>query len=147
MNEIYMQKIVLGLCGLSGSGKDAVADILVAEHGYVKISLADELKRILMKLYKFSEEQLWGSKKNELDYRYPREAHDWGVGIECLCCGATRPSQEEQSFQCYLTPRYAMQMLGTEVGRRCYPDTWTYPTMSAALGLLAMRADGSEGVM
>jgi len=36
--------MIIGICGLIGSGKGTVADILVEEHGYQKLSFADALK-------------------------------------------------------------------------------------------------------
>lgn len=38
--------IVIGLTGHAGAGKDSVADVLVAEHGFVKMSFAEPVKRL-----------------------------------------------------------------------------------------------------
>jgi len=66
--------MIIGVAGLAGSGKDTVADHLVEYHGFVKVALADPLKRICREVFDFSEEQLWGpsEKRNEPDKRYPR---------------------------------------------------------------------------
>lgn len=42
--------IIIGLTGYSGSGKDAVADILVEEYGFTKMSFAAPLKAMLRRL-------------------------------------------------------------------------------------------------
>lgn len=39
---------VIGLCGYTGAGKDTVADILVEDHGYLKIAFADSLRDFLL---------------------------------------------------------------------------------------------------
>lgn len=39
---------IIGLTGFAGSGKDTVADILVAEYGYVKLAFADPLREMLL---------------------------------------------------------------------------------------------------
>ena len=36
--------MIIGICGLIGSGKGTVADILEQEHGFIKVSFADSLK-------------------------------------------------------------------------------------------------------
>lgn len=63
---------LIGVTGQAGSGKDTVADRLVEEHGYVKIALADPLKRLGMHVFGFSEQQLWGPSefRNEFDERF-----------------------------------------------------------------------------
>lgn len=115
--------MLLAVSGLANSGKDTVADIL-ARYDLVKVALADPLKRIARDVYDFTDEQLWGPsfKRNEPDKRYPRPHGHW-VNNKCACCGI--PNEEDiVHVQCYLTPRYSLQTLGTEWGRDCYPDTW-----------------------
>jgi len=127
--------MILGILGPAGSGKDTAADHLVKAHRCVKVALADPLKRFCQEAYAFTDEQLWGpsSARNRPDERYPRE-HTWKViknedgfetGWSCACCMADRPVGGPPSIaQCYLTTRYALQLLGTEWGRHCHPDTW-----------------------
>src|SRR6476619_2210317 len=108
-----MTGIVVGFCGEANVGKDTAADFLVKNHGFVKVALADPLKRICKEVYGFSDNQLWGPSKerNKPDERYPR------ILIESL----DDPSLKR--VEC-LTPRYALQKLGTEWGRDCYKNTW-----------------------
>lgn len=92
-----MRPRIIGILGQSGSGKDTVADYLVHRYGYVKVALADPLKRICKDVYNFTDEQLWGpsASRNKVDERYGK-----------------------------LSPRVALQTLGTEWGRNCYDGTW-----------------------
>lgn len=94
--------MIIGVMGPSGAGKDTLADRLVEKLGFVKVSFADPLKRICKDIYDFSDLQLWGpsEERNKPDLRYPVP----GKG--------------------HLSPRVALQMLGTEWGRACYPNTW-----------------------
>ena len=123
--------MILGISGLMGSGKDTVADHLVAKHGFVKIGLADPLKRFVAEVYGFSFSQLWGPSqmRNIPDERYPRD-HTYNDSLAsladatCLCCGWDSSVGSPEVPQCYLTPRYALMMLGTEWGRGCYDKTW-----------------------
>lgn len=97
-----MSKVIVGLCGSAGVGKDTTADRLVRKWGFQKLSLADPMKEMVKEIYGFSDYQLWGPSgaRNEPDSRYKRPDGT------------------------YLTPREALQTLGTEFGRRCWPDTW-----------------------
>ncbi len=129
---------LIGVTGQAGSGKDSAADYLVRTQGFTKVALADPLKRFCREVYDFSEEQLWGpsSARNAPDKRYVRETnlrHAWmaredpgpnGVRL-CEQCGMTT-EEVDWGSECvvYLTPRYALQLLGTEWGRTCYPNTW-----------------------
>lgn len=75
---------IITVSGKAGSGKDEVADLLVKEYGFVKIALADPIKRTALDIYDFSIEQLWGpsQKRNEEDQRYCR-----GGRLPCGCVG------------------------------------------------------------
>ena len=130
---------LLGIVGRAGSGKDTVADILVRDHGFVKVACADPLKRICRDTYGFTDSQLWGPsmERNKLDLRYPRE-HTSTLGGYCDCCGIDlRLEREAAETQCYLTARHALQQLGTEWGRRCYNNTWIDYAIRVASFLLS----------
>jgi len=120
--------MIVGLLGLAGVGKDTVADFMVKNHGFVKVAIADPLKRICKDVFDFSDEQLWGPSemRNAPDPRYVRMAKgalgttitDWNEELQTM---NTKPSPEEDI---YLTPRYALQQLGSEWGRSCHKDIW-----------------------
>ena len=61
--------MIVGITGLAGSGKDTAADFLVKNHGFVKVALADVLKRACKEFFAFTDEQLWGpsEKRNAID--------------------------------------------------------------------------------
>jgi hypothetical protein len=123
--------MIIGISGLAGSGKDTCADFLVGRYGFVKRSFADPVKKIAREVFAFSDEQLWGPSeaRNAPDTRYPRE-HTWEPDYNdgwhtCLCCGAKcKRGEQPDREQCYLTPRFALQQLGTAWGRTCYPNVW-----------------------
>lgn len=134
--------MLIGISGLAGSGKDTCADFLVRKHGFVKVGFADVMKRICRDVYGFSVEQLWGpsSARNAPDTRFPREhggSNPFGdliFGTTCPCCGVAR--SEGQAWvdtpPCFLTPRFALQQLGSEWGRACYSNTWVDYTLRVA---------------
>jgi hypothetical protein len=126
-----MSTIIIGLSGLAGSGKDTVADWMVRERGFRKMALADPLKRLAQQVYGFTAVQLWGpsAERNRPDPRYPREhIFPWlaNSNSRCSVCGVQHWSWQRHPTEnaCYLTPRYALQQLGSEWGRHCYQNTW-----------------------
>lgn len=115
----------------------------------VQIALADPLKVFLLQVYQFSFDQLWGSseKRNEGDRRYRRTYHEHlgyissrrmpllrAAPITCVRCGdAYQPTWAKWSrgqvrwpgvCQDFLSPREALQTLGSDWGRRNYETTW-----------------------
>jgi len=139
----------------AGSGKDEVAKVLAAKHGFVIVSFADEIKRTAMRWYDFSVDQLWGSRKEEPDLRYPRDHGPWNnvpytEDVVCACCGRrataevwTQPDgtprfapRPEALPQCYLNPRFVLRFLGTEAGRMFWFDTWVALTIKIAKAVL-----------
>ena len=131
-----MKKRVIAITGHAGSGKDTLADILVKEYKFIKISLADPLKRFCREVYNFSDDQLWGpsSERNKPDFRY-KAVCEKCLGTKLLSKGMLGyydcSACERRGFN-YLTPRKALQMLGTEWGRSLYPDTWVDYTLRIA---------------
>lgn len=88
--------MIIGIVGVAGSGKTIVSRHLVESAGYRKLSFAAPLKRMLRAGFGMTEEQLDGSLKTSTDRTV-----------------------------CSRTPRYLMQTLGTEWGRRMVgPDVW-----------------------
>jgi hypothetical protein len=141
--------MIIGICGKAGAGKSTVADFLVRDHGFVAVALADPLKRICRDVFDFTDEQLWGpsEKRNAPDTRYVQRR----VSKEIM-----RGDPPEVVCE-YLTPRHALQQLGTEWGRSCYPNVWIdYAlrvaarmnegghTYSAQRGLNSFSLTGSE---
>lgn len=49
---------IIGLYGKKRSGKDTVADYLVENNGFIKLSFAGKLKNICKELFKFTDEDL-----------------------------------------------------------------------------------------
>jgi adenylate kinase family enzyme len=52
--------MIIGICGLIGSGKGTVADILVENHNFQKISFADKLKDGVAAVYGWDRDMLEG---------------------------------------------------------------------------------------
>jgi hypothetical protein len=108
--------LILALSGQAQVGKDSTADHLVKNHNFLKISLADPIKRYAMSMFDLSYDQLWGDLKDKLDVRYPRICgHGHRELKDCEIC-VKQPD-------CF-SPREFVQFLGTEFGRRFYPNIW-----------------------
>ncbi len=58
--------------GFSGCGKDTAAEFLIQQYGFVKIAIANPLKRLVQSKYNLTDEQLWGNLRNAKDIRYSK---------------------------------------------------------------------------
>ena len=140
----------LGFHAAAGAGKDTAADYTLRVYGGEKISLADPLKRFCRAILGFSEAQLWGpsANRNKPDPRYAgplrvstaniararlrEQASDWldEVIPEASMAQRTLASEtldawlEDVLAQQLITPRYALQTLGTEWGRQLDENIW-----------------------
>jgi len=142
--------MIIGVCGFAGSGKDTFADHLVAHHGFNKVSFAFPLKEAARIAFDFSDEQLYGpsSFREEEDTRYLfsgtcphcqqgcRRWHkdampEWAIWW-CEAC--------DVHYREFVTPRLALQTLGTEWGRTLYPNIW----VDACLSHIRRRVDIGE---
>ena len=86
---------ILGMCGVARSGKDTVADYLVAKYGFVKHSFATPIRQFV--------------------------AHILGTHPRTL----ERTKERPIPWLGGKTPRYLMQTVGTEWGRGMIdPDLW-----------------------
>ena len=86
---------IIGIAGRARAGKDTVADQLVAGHGFERIAFADRLKDVVGQMFMWDATHFVGDAKERVD-------EFWG-----------------------LSPRKALQLLGTEAGRRVFGhDIW-----------------------
>jgi hypothetical protein len=92
--------MIIGLCGAQGSGKDTVANILISEYGFVKITFASTLKDIVAILFSWPRDLLEG---------LTEESRLWRETVDDFWSGKLSiPS---------FTPRKALQMIGTDLFR------------------------------
>ena len=145
------QRIVL--CGVSRSGKSTLGDAFETHFGFAQTAFAEPLKQAAELIFGFDKAHLWGpSQLREVPYKDfedagwcfecdqpmagpERDAAMREVGSHaqdlalfrgqrvdhpdfwlCRDCGTTRPR--------YLTPRTALQTLGTGWGRQLCPNLW-----------------------
>ena len=153
--------MIIGLCGVAGSGKSTVADFLVRDHGFVSIALADPIKRAAKDWFAFTDRQLWGPSeaRNEPDRRYLVNAgYADAVAEQKRAYTFARQNGNDASAEehlrlarsyakeAWLTPRRALQVMGTEVGRSCYRNVWVEHAMRVANQLLRKDYAQNEGV-
>ena len=96
--------MIIGICGLIGSGKGTVADILVEEHGFKKLSFADSLKDGVAAMFDWPRHLLEG---NTEESRAWREQTD--------------PFWTEETGK-EISPRLVLQLVGTECMRQGFYD-------------------------
>lgn len=97
--------MIIGICGLIGSGKDTVADYLVNVHGFRRESFAGTLKDAVAAVFGWDRTMLEGRTK---------ASREWREQID--------PWWAERLAIPKLTPRWVLQYWGTEVLRRGFHD-------------------------
>lgn len=101
-------KHIIGVVGFIGSGKDTVADYLQNFHGFRRESFASTLKDAVSNIFGWDRTLLEGR---------TAEAREWREQVDTWW--ATRLNIP------HLTPRWALQYWGTEVGRNSFhTDIW-----------------------
>jgi hypothetical protein len=100
--------MLVGICGLEGSGKDSIANFLIQEYDFTRISFASVLKDVVAVLFDWDRNLLEGLTPESRAWR--EVADSWWsekLGIPNF------------------TPRMALQMIGTDVVRNHFhPDIW-----------------------
>lgn len=98
----------ISVLGFKGSGKDTVGDILVDNHGFVKVSFAGPLKDAVAAIFSWDRELLEGSTS---------ESREWREHVDMWW--------SERLGIPNLTPRFVLQYIGTDVFRDHYHnDIW-----------------------
>ena len=97
--------MIIGICGLIGSGKDTIADYLQNIHQFKRESFAHTLKDAVAAVFGWDRELLEGRTKHSREWR--ETVDSWW---------ATRLDMPN------LTPRWVLQYWGTEVFRKGFHD-------------------------
>lgn len=112
MRDIFQQTIfmqVITLLGLIGSGKNSVGQYLEARYGYHPIAFADTLKDTVALLFGWPRDLLEGQTE---------ESRQWRNTVD--------PWWSKRLGIADLTPRWALQNVGTNLFRRHFhEDIWT----------------------
>ena len=124
------ERRLIVLSGEAGSGKDAVAKILIEKFGYEKFELAAEMKTFVQRVFGWSDEQMYGasSARNAPDPKWARPCDNCeGTGYVIdyngdrdSCAFCVKGKHNDNS------PRRVLQLLGDEWARQMiHPDIWT----------------------
>ena len=95
--------MIIGICGLIGSGKGTVADVLV-DQGFTKVSFADKLKDGVSTIFGWDRAMLEGDTDESRQWREQRDDF-WSAETEME-----------------VTPRLVLQLFGTDCLRNGFHD-------------------------
>jgi hypothetical protein len=100
--------MIIGICGFQSSGKDTIADFLIKEHGFKRLSFASALKDIVSIMFSWPRDKLEG---------LTQEDREWREQVD--------PWWSKSLKMPLLTPRYVLQHFGTDLFRNhWHPDIW-----------------------
>lgn len=107
--------MILGIVGFLGSGKGTVGDILAADYSFKKLAFADPLKDAVSSIFGWRRALLEGDTQESREFRETVDPF-WSA----------RLGKE-------ITPRKALQLMGTEAGRNVFgEDIWVASLVSRA---------------
>lgn len=108
MSRHASTRMIIGLCGLQGAGKDTVANFLIRNHGFKKLSFASKLKDIVATLFGWDRNLLEGTTPESRAWREQEDV--WWAGR------LGKPGY---------SPRRALQEIGTDILRDVWhSDVW-----------------------
>jgi hypothetical protein len=123
--------MLIGVNGFKGSGKDTVADWLVRERGFVKLSLADPLKDAFCILFQTDRETLDELKNDPNAYTSLQRYEDLDRD----------GSNENVKLFTYRTVRETLQVLGSEVGRDLFGEDFWIKQLVRNIGKFSTGTD------
>lgn len=95
---------LIGLCGLIGSGKGTVGDILVKDYGFKQVSFGGPLKDAVSVMFNWPRHLLEGDTEQSRVWRELKD--EWW----------------SKRLSMHITPRIVLQQFGTEVMRKNFHD-------------------------
>jgi dephospho-CoA kinase len=99
---------IIAICGFQGSGKDTLANILIKQYGYKKLSFGGTVKDVASIIFNWDRKMLEGDSKESREWR--EKVDDWW-------------SKKLEIKN--LTPRYILQQIGTDLFRNNFhKDIW-----------------------
>lgn len=101
--------MIIGIVGFLGSGKGTVGDILIQNYGFYRLSFADAVKDAVSVIFSWPRHLLEGDTQESREFREKPDAF-WS-----------------KRFGYDVTPRYMLQLMGTEAGRDVFhKDIWIH---------------------
>lgn len=100
--------MIIGICGFKSSGKDTIAELLIQEYGFMKLTFSGALKDIVSIMFGWPRERLDGLTVADREWREEID-DEWAKLLDMPL----------------LSPRYVLQYFGTDLFRdRWHPDIW-----------------------
>ena len=84
--------MIIGICGFQSSGKDTIADLLISQYGFKKISFGGALKDVVSIIFGWPRDKLEG---------LTEEDREWREKVDYWWATTLKMPQ--------LTPRYVLQ--------------------------------------
>lgn len=120
--------MIIGLGGLRRSGKDTLADVLVRDFKYVKVSLASSLRNLCSNVFQIEEQEFTRDDTKERLFSHPIRLDEEHLGLILSVIEndwefvVTREQKDKLLAQVGIEmkhPRHVLQIVGTDLIRNC----------------------------
>ena len=138
--------MLISISGKKRAGKDEVANVLVKNHKYVKVALADGLRELCSKVFDMPLQEFTNDNTKERQFSHPiilDEEHlgfmlsvienDWQIPV-------SKESKDKMLTKVgsqFIHPRHLLQIVGTEVIRDCISDNFWIDALEKKIENLA----------
>lgn len=123
---------LIGLAGRAGCGKDTIADYLVDTYGFIKFSFSDALYNEVQMAFNLPDQSLLRARDTKeihselLQLRWCRDTDFINVAIQQIDAETIAAGNHRLLYPhgVSLSPRWVLQMWGTEFRRTQDPEYW-----------------------
>ncbi len=123
---------IFSISGKARHGKDTIANVMVKDFGFRKISFADALKNISSKMFNIELDTFYNDNKKDKQFEEPVVLDNLNIvlfseyvsDVVGMPAHSIYDSLKDKAGKVFNTPRELLQYVGTELGREVDTNLW-----------------------